>query len=559
MVALRDVEFAPQEVFAVTLRIAPFAAKTLSDHEIQILYRIDGLNASSGPATTLAELAAAPGIAEDQIAALEGRYGGAKVWKRAASNDAGQDFHRHIREMVSGHQEGLATRWSLDDAARTFVESASLYEQDIDPVLRISKRLVLLLSKSSKERLRSHSIDCDGLVVRIRTIALTLFQTGHGFAVTVVELERSDGAALRALELLEAQILLTRFGKLAWTDARTGDLVRGAPFLLGDLVHRLATGKDVPPHAAQRVTTCTYAQFAEPAPTAERDLFGLHLARHYSTDYVISPDIGGVVFVADFETVRHVVALEGAATIVGAASDPSELASFVRNFKTVAFRRHYVPIALLARHEHAFLVARTSASVLPDDEKEGRDQVVERLERLRGDSHFFRLRYRFSELSFITMHNALNHAFRKVLNLDRMMEELASDVASVEAYIREVRDEEHRRREEEKHRRYYWATLVGGAALAGLTAYTISREIGELGLGLLHEATRHEALPEESKMLAGAIAVVLGLLVSGFTYWLGRRRGPAPHDEGHAGQQDHAGHLAKHTLSDQVIHRALKR
>jgi hypothetical protein len=552
MVAQRDVEFAPREVFEVTLRIAPFAAKTLSDHEIQVLYRIDGLNASSGPATTLAELAAGPGIAEDQIAALEGRYGEAKVWKRAASNDAGQDFHRHIREMVGGHREGLATRWTLDDAAGTLVESASLYEQEIDPVLRISKRLVLLLTDSSRERLRSHSIECDGLLVRIRAIALTLFQTGHGFAVTVVELERSDGAALSALELLEAQILITRFGKIAWADARTGDLVPGAPFLLGDLVHRLATGKDVPSHAAQRVTTCTYAQFAEAAPTADRDLFGLHLARHYSTDYVISPDIGGVVFVADFETVRHAVALEGAATIVGATGDPPELPSFVRNFKTVAFRRHYVPIALLARHEHAFLVARTSASVLPDSEKEGSDQVVQRLERLRGDSHFFRLRYRFSELSFITMHNALNHAFRKVLNLDRMMEELSSDVASVESYIREVRDAEHRQREEEKHRRYYWATLIGGAALAGLTAYTIGREVGELILGL-NEVLWHEKFPEWAKMLPGAVGVVLGLGVAAIAYSIGRRRGPAAHEE------QHAGHLSEHAMWDQVIHRALKR
>ena len=437
--------------------------------------------------------------------------------------------------------------------------SASLYEQETDPALRIGKSLVLLLNDLSRERLRNHAIDCDGLRVRIRAITLTLFQTGHGFAVTLIELERGDGARLSAIELLEAQILLTRFGKIAWADARTGALVAGAPFLLGDLVHRLATGRDVSSHAAQRVTTCTYAQFAEPVPTAERDRFGLHLARHYSTDYVISPDIGGVVFVADFETVRHAVALEGAATIVGAASDPSELASFVRNFKTVAFRRHYVPIALLARHEHAFLVARTSASVLPDDEKESDAQKVKRLERLRGDSLFFRLRYRFSELSFITMHNALNHAFRKVMNLDRMMEELSSDVASAEAFIREVRDAEHRRREEEKHRRYYWTTLVGGAALAGLTTFTISREIGELILGLLSEARRHEALSEGDKMVAGGIAVFLGLVVSGFTYWLGRRRGPAPHDEGHAGQEGHAGHLAGHAMWDQVIHGALKK
>jgi hypothetical protein len=534
----------------VTLEFAPFAGKTLAEHEIQILYRIDGLDIASGPSTTLADLADGPGVPADQIPALAGRYAQAKIWKRSTSTDAGQDFHRHIREIVGGTREDLATRWMPDDTARQFLDQADLYEQRIDPTLRTSKRLTLLLTDAANERLGRHGISCDGLLVRIRGINLTVFNTHHAFATTMLALSRSDSQPISALELLEAQILLARFGKLAWTDAGTGDIVPCNPFLLSDLVHRLAHGEDRANHTAQRVTTYTYAQLAEPSATEARDLFALHLARHYTTDYVLSPDIKGVAFVADFETVRHAVALEGAATIVGATPERTELPAFLRDFRRLTFRRHYMPIALLARHEHAFLVERTSASVLSSEELDDEDKAVKRLESLRDSALRFRLSYRFSELSFVSMHNALNRAFRQVMQLDRMMERLSADVASVEMHLRDLRDAEHRRLELEKHRRYYWTSVIGGAALAGLTTYTIGKEIGEL---VVAAATDLPNVEKHIELVPGFVAVILGLVVAGLAILIGFRRGPP------APETEHASHFTRHAMLEHMIHRTNKK
>jgi hypothetical protein len=537
----------------VTQDIAPFAARILSAHEIQILYRIDGLAIGTGPRTTLSQLADGPGIPTDQLPALQGRHATTKVWKRAPANDAGQDFHRHIREIVGGQREDLATRWVPDDTARRFLDRADLYEQPIDPTLRIVKRLALLLSDAATARLNRHGIACDGLLVRISGITLTLFSTGHGFAVTVLELARSDDQALTALELLEAQILLARFGKVAWTDARSGDIAPGAPFLLSDFIYRLACSKDRPSHVAQRVTTYTYAQFAEPTTTEVRDLFAVHLARHYTTDYVLSRDIEGVTFVADFETVRHSVALEGAAAIVGATPERPELPAFLHDFRTVTFRRHYVPIALLARHEHAFLVEHTSAAVISRAEMADHERSVTRLGSLREDALMFQLCYRFSELSFVSMHNALNRAFRAIMRLDRMMADLSHDVASVEMHLRELREAEHRRLEQEKHRRYYWASVIGSAALAGLTTYTIGKEIGELSVHALAHALGRKELTAVDDLIPGGGAVFLALCVAAAAVIIGYLRGP-PAPEG-----EHAGHLTRHAMLEHMIHAAIKK
>jgi hypothetical protein len=537
----------------VTLETAPFAAKALAEHEIQILYRIDGLSMASGPTTTLLNLADATAVPADQVRALEDRYAATVAWTRAPSSDAGQDFHPHIHDIVGGKREDLATRWVLDETARRLLDRADLYEQETDPALRISKRLILQVTDVAQARLIRHGITCAPLGVRVTGLTLTLFRMGLGFATTVVELARGDRQPLAALELLEAQVLLARFGKLAWTDARRGDIVPGTPFLLSDLIHRLACGKDKEPGDGQRVTTYTYARFAEPSPPEERDAFALHLARHYTADYAIARGIQGVEFVADFETVRHAVALEGAATVVGATPERPELPGFLRDFRTGTFRRHYVPIALLARHEHAFLVQRTSASIISRKAMANHATAVEELKDLRQSVLLFRLCYRFSELSFVTMHNALNRAFREVLHVDRMMADLGSDVSNVESHLRELREAADRSLERARHRRYYWASVIGGAALAGLTAYTIGKEATEVVINLTRGTP--PAVETHVHTTPGILGVILGLAVALVAFLIGLLRGPPSHGQ----EEEHAGHLTLHAMFDQVIHTNLKK
>jgi hypothetical protein len=134
--------------------------------------------------------------------------------------------------------------------------------------------------------------------------------------------------------------------------------------------------------------------------------------------------------------------------------------------------------------------------------------------------------------------------------LDRLMERLGADVASVEMHLRDRRDAEHRRQELEKHRRYFWTTVTGGAALAGLTTYTIAKEIGELVVAALYGLPKVEKPVE---LYPGIIAVIAGLIVAGVTILIGFRRGPP------APESEHAGHFAKHAMIENVVHTTIKK
>ncbi len=525
-----------------------FAARIVSDHEIHLLFRIDGVDIGSGPDLTLSAIASGPGIPEDQKAALAGRYGGSAIWKRDRSSGTGRDFHSHIRDVVGGRREDLAARWTLDDAARRLVESAGLYEEQTERGARTEKRMVLSFNDAARKRLAEHAIASAELVVACKDITLTLFRTGHGFAATTLELSRLDRGKVTAMELLEGQILAARFGTITWTG--TGDgAVASPPFRLAELVRSLVLG-DKAEAQPERVTTFTYAQFAEPLPTAARDLFAVHLARHYSSDYHTTTDIEGVAFVHDFETVRHAVALEGAATVVGTTPEAPHQPYFLRNFRTGTFHRHYVPVALLARHEHAFLVRRTSAAILTQGEMSDSLQTVRRLQELREACLIFRLCYRFSELSAVTMHNSLHRAFRQVLNLDRMTQELDFDVETFETHLRQLRKSEEVRKEEEKHRRYYWVTMIGAGALAGLTMFSITKEF--LGI-FIHEGGAPGAVEEfvtilgrtvPLAMVPKLVGLVLGILTAIFGWIIAYLRGP---------KAGHADHKTMHLMLEHMI------
>ena len=401
--------------------------------------------------------------------------------------------------------------------------------------------MVLSFNDAAQKRLAAHSIASAALAVECRDITLTLFKTGHGFAATTIELSRLDRGEISALELLEAQIMIGRFGTITWADVGNAGSLDGATFRLVELVQLLALG-DRGAAAPERVTTYTYAQFAELVPTPARDLFALHLARHYSSDYQTAAEIEGVAFVRDFETVRHAVALEGAATVLGPTSEAAHPPVFLQNFKTGTFRRHYVPIALLARHEHAFLVQRTSAAILTQKEMQDGPQTVRRLQELRESCLIFRLCYRFSELSSVTMHNSLNRAFRQILHLDRLTEELDTDVETFEAHLRELRQSEERRNEDQKHRRYYWVTVIGAGALAGLTMFSITKEaLGiffpeappntvEQVLNIFGRDLRQSLIPKVAGLVLGILTAIIGWVIA---YLRGPRAGHADHKTMH--------------------------
>jgi hypothetical protein len=154
------------------------------------------------------------------------------------------------------------------------------------------------------------------------------------------------------------------------------------------------------------------------------------------------------------------------------------------------------------------------------------------LAELRLHSLVFRLCFRFSQVSHISMHNELNRAFRQALGLDQMLREFAADIAEIESFLRSVG--EHRLRTQ-----LYLFSIVGGASLAGLSALTIFRESAKVLLR--YDWVKHIL----QSLLAPAIergwigwplhpdriGLFFGLLVFLVAAWLIWRRRPIAHVE----------------------------
>lgn len=539
-------------------RIKNIAAVPVGDHEIIAYFEI-ALSAGTledktardplrdGPGTTLGAFSApSPGgtarkkdasgspIPRDQYDGLLNRYRSESVWQKA-ENVVGSDLHEYIRRILAGENPDLASFWTLGKQAARFVNSADLYpapttedERKAISGSRIAKAIRLDLSKGAQERLRVHGVEPAPLRIILGDLRLAAFATGRGIAMVPITLARlSDTSVPTAIELLEAVIAVNRGHLLSWCSAKDGVPVEGEAFSLIALVQRLLFGGPSSAEARNfkgRGHTYAFVRFDDVVPVADRDALAVYMARHYTSDYAVSGEAAGRISVADFDTVRHAIALEGAATVVGPTADHPHLTSFLKDFRTTTFQRHYALVALLALHEHAYLLESVAGSVKaltqPKDEKVKKqarqdEERADKLGKLQSDFLDFRLRFRFPEVSHISMHNAVHRAFRKALALDRLLDERAADIGDHAADLQFQLDQR-------RNGSFRWVSAFAAAGVAGLTMFTLVKEIGTL---LLEPAT------------AGWAGVVMGLtiaIVAGIaTWWRGPGSTPIAHVAAH--------------------------
>jgi len=508
------------------------ASCPVAEHRLCVFYDIDGLDPQAWTGPTFGDLTRNPdnGIPADQTEALHGRYSAEPIWKSDDSVVAGDDFYPHLNKLLSGRRPDLLRFFRLSDQGRRFLGSADLYAEATASEARIHKKLRLQFSKAAQIRIAAVGVTPVPLAIVVEAVSLALFMTANGFAVCHYVFAREDGAPLSAIELLEAEVAIGRFNDVQWIDRKTKIALPDPGFTLGTLIRQLVFGRTSRIVTSGRVATHVVARFDKILPVVDRDHYALLLARHYTTDYALSPGIGRLEWVNDFETVRHAIAMESAATVIGPTNESPQLPDFLRNFLTSTFEAHYLPIALLALHEHAFLVERTAATIMSQDEMRDAPKSLKRLAELREAALVLRLCYRFSEQSYITMHNAVNLSWRKVLRLDEMLAELDDSIRDVAEHI-------ERLHEGEKARKFAWTATVGSSALGGLTAYTITKE----SLGLI-----------AAKDVAGAAGIVIGVLIAALVVYFARKKGPSRHGSGH----DHEDHFTVHAMLKHMIKRA---
>lgn len=498
----------------------------VAEHEIHVLYEIERVSHIDGPARmrlgSLLDMqdpaGRPPGIPEDQLDALKGRYAGKPVWKRLPpGNHRADEFVAHASDLLNGRRESLCTVWALTDEASRFLADANLNAADAPTIPAARKHLCLELRQAAEARLRANGIAPATYVIAISDVMLTLFATGHGVLDAGYGVAREDGLALSAIEILEVQIALGRVHEVAWR-ARAGSSDLSAPFSLGQLMRRLVLGGNDRTQVSGRATTHTFLRLATATSLASRDRLGMHLARQYTSDYETADDLETVTHVADFNTVRHAVALEGAATILGPAGQPgapdavdAALPPVLAQYRTNGFRRTYLPISILALHEQAFLIdCATSATLrrLPDTATGSSES---HLVALREKALLFRLLFRFPDISYLSMHNAFLAAWRKAYGTERLLGELNAVTADITGYLADAREARRARDQHARDQRYFHLSLLGSAVLSGWLPYQfVDRVLRDLEFG-------------EKTVTAGAIAaaVITTILVAG-ALWLKR-------------------------------------
>ena len=524
---------------------APRASSiNLAAHHINLFYLFRRHDEGDGPVEDwsirlrdLVSDAAPVWIPSDVVPAVQGRYGEERVWRRIepagglrsgsqrggehepkASSMPGKswssgDLCRPIEDLFGGRRSDLLGWWTLGERAMALIEDAGLYEQSVAPDRRTAKDLTLLFDrKRARERIDAQlgASASYHLFLKIDGVELLQFRTRIGLVKVEARVERPDRMPLTPAELIETVASLSRFNRLQWRLRSRDPISPGAPldgpkFSLGSLVRTLigqAFGRE---QEGARVFTYTIARSTNSPAQATAERFAMQLARQYTEDHAAVATSSTIFMVQEFENVRHCCAVEGAATLI---SDDAHTAigtvpEFISQIYETTIRRNYLPIVLLNLHERTELLDLSTESAFWPDTRCFHQDTLQRLEAIRDRSLKLRICYSFAEVSEISIHNDFNRAIRKAFALDRMLSELNQKVIEVDGFLRQMDFQQ-------SQARFRWPGIFGAAALAGLSAFTILKEL--------------VFVPTQDAVVAGWAGVVGSLLAFGAAFVIGWRR-----------------------------------
>ena len=258
--------------------------------------------------------------------------------------------------------------------------------------------------------------------------------------------------------------------------------------------------------------------------------------------------------VRDFATVGHTLSLEGAATII-APLEGKALPDFLRTWRTHVFQAAYLPITTLALHEHQFLVEKTSTALLSPGQRQEPSEVRRAFLTLTREFLDFRIFFRFSEVSEVSLHNALNRALREVLGLDRMLVELNNDVAEASAFLERENDRAVAERDHRRSRRFWFFGVAGGGVIAALTTAALVKQVLE-DRDLFAKAALDPTAALSDKENPAFFGLIAGLAVMLIAWVVGYMKRPLP-DE--IGADEPQGEEANEGAKDLIVHQALER
>ncbi len=436
------------------------------------------------------------------------RYRAEPIFKEN-HEERGSDFHLPLKLLVNGDDKERCQTFGLAEQARRLLSRCDLYADDADIAIadRHKHQLVLKIPSSGYKRIEA-SLSESGTgfpkellttpedagarpvpFIPLRVCDLLLYRFATNRAICQLELEPilPDGFPVTAAIFSELVDIISRFPKLAWLEVNSDKANRFAPgeeFTIGSMVARLLHGGNGIYEVTHRTFTHSFAKISAGGERGSKTVLrqvAAKLARQYTTDYAFSEDAQGVHFVSDFDNVIHAVAREGAATIVDSGD---ENVAYLNEYQTATLGRSYLPLVATNLHyhdkaldllAHSIFSAPDHSEVLLIEELSAETDTAYREKmtewrKLEGNVALLNSRFRFRQVSQVTMQNTFNKVMRQALDLDELEIQLRDDMSQMSARMQEAihfRDQSLQRRFE---KRYFWLPVLAAAFAAASLA-----------------------------------------------------------------------------------------
>ena len=439
-------------------------------------------------------------------------------WEQA-SPTLSEDLLPNITGLFQPGDKQAIETWALKSHVLALINGARRARGGDKPALAP----VIYLSPVACRRLEAGGCEVAAPRLLIQHVFYYRFRTG--MAVVMVDLRLTNNHVTGGL-LQEAVHALTRFNALGWQEYDSpmptlSTRERNEAPTMGAVVRALLGCKS---QKHRRVYSHVYARVS--AKAAKPDDYLVHLARHYTSDYRFSGEMGETILMGDFENVRHCIANEGMATLVLTDDSSPE---FITDYYNKVTQQAHLPICLLNYHaEHAIQHFMSRATVWLEGGKPPRLDSSEMLEQQRNlvnfDSHFF-----LPVVSKINTHNRLHRGMQKIKYLDQqhqVVSRMTQLINSLMMAERKSMEAEVIRRRNLTYCR--WSTW-GIAAAAYLTVFSIVSET----LEVLEEEWLVGHVPGWMEHWGGSISLFLAIAVSLISLAWGWRRCNSQQEEEH--------------------------
>ncbi len=169
-----------------------------------------------------------------------------------------------------------------------------------------------------------------------------------------------------------------------------------------------------------------------PCPKKVQEL-GHRLAKQYTDVYLPKDSSRSLSSYNPFNDISHLCSLEGGSLI---HIENENNTDFIKD----SGKNTYFPICLIAFFEYLSLITLSNHESKDINLSAPKKEDFKHLNHIRKTMYNFRLNYRFSHISHISMHNDVHLHWRHMFKISELLEELSCDITEIENFLNTDRE-----------------------------------------------------------------------------------------------------------------------